>query len=120
MTSDCGDFCETRGDSLWVLGPPHLLEQRIRDRGISTHECGGGLVTQARLASPAARPRLVHEAVSERRSAEGPGRIGRADEHPTVAIENLERDQVVLERLLRQAPGLQAHRRVLRSAVGSG
>src|SRR2546422_3843231 len=65
---------------LGVRGPPHLLEQRIRDRGISTHESGGGLVAEARLASPAARPRLVHEAVGERRSAEGPGRIGRADE----------------------------------------
>ena len=51
---------------LGVLGPPYLLEQRIRDRGISTHESGGGLVAEARLASPAARPRLVHEAVGER------------------------------------------------------
>src|SRR2546422_5649544 len=105
---------------LWVPSPPHLLKQRIRDRGISTHERGRRLVAHARLAPPAARARQVHEAVGERRPVEGPGRIGRADEDPTVAIENLERDYVVLERLLRHPPALQAHRRVLRSTVGGG
>src|SRR2546425_7094150 len=82
---------------LGVLGPPHLLEQRIRDRGISTHESGGSLVAEARLASPAARPRLVHEAVGERRSAGGAGRLGPADEHPTFAVENLEGHQEILD-----------------------
>src|SRR6267143_5531495 len=101
---------------LRVLGSLHVLKERIRDRGISTHQSGHGLVAQARLAPPAARPRLAQEAVGERRPLEGPGGIGRADQDPTVAVENLEGDQVVLERPLRHPPGLQAHRRVLRSA----